>query len=215
MNNTELHNYLTLYLEDSEGEAVWYPAFQTGFWYYWREEKERELILCIPQTTRKPDGSQSLFGELLDWAWNLLYVPILGIHGGFLLQALRIRREANALITRYRPSQVTIVGFSQGAAVGSLLTMMFSLSGIPARGISFAGPRVFGWLWWPFLKAVRVGITRVVYGGDMVPRVPPFIFGFAHVGERIAMERTLKPVFNDHRPKRYLKALDNAGKKSY
>lgn len=217
MNYKDLYNYLRLHKDSPKkgSTAHWYPAFQTGFWYYWKENEGRELILCIPQTARCPDDTQSLFGEIIDWAWNLLYIPIVGIHGGFLLQALRMWREAKQLVTRYRPSTITIVGFSQGAAVGSILTMLFTTAGLPVRGITYAGPRVFGWLWWFVLKAMRVNIHRVVYGGDVVPRMPPFVFGFAHAGRRVAVERTLLPRFGDHQPTRYLKALDSATEKDY
>ena len=139
----------------------------------------------------------------LDWRNNFAFkkrpykdmkVPY-KVHGGFLKcwKAVEDKVIDKVLEKRsngaYRWQQVTIVGYSHGAALAALCheCVWFhreDLRGGRLLGIGFEAPRVYGALKVKKDLAQRWDNFYVVRNGrDIVTHAPPRIFGFTHVGK--------------------------------
>jgi hypothetical protein len=78
--------------------------------------------------------------------------------------------------------KLLVTGFSLGAALAQCTSMFLLRSGWEHTTYSFGGPRVASrragqWL------AKRTTQYRIVTFDDPVPHLPPFFFGFKHIGE--------------------------------
>jgi len=85
------------------------------------------------------------------------------------------------------PKPLFITGHSLGAALATLAAAsLCEFFYIPAGVYTFGCPRVGDWR---FAKAMnaRLGsrFWRVENNNDIVPRIPPWIFGFRHLGQRV------------------------------
>jgi hypothetical protein len=107
------------------------------------------------------------------------------------------------------PAQIRVAGYSQGAALAVLAheDIGYSLPRFPLVTYAFAPPRVV----WMLPRSIRGRFSdvRVFWRrGDIVPMVPPWIFGYQHVGgtERIGEWRF--PWWRRHLYPEYQQALE-------
>jgi len=160
---------------------------------YWNE--------CCKETDTEwhwhlePDGS--LFVEFegstsrLDWKqnFNLFKRPYKDMprtwyaHRGFVAKWHSVRDRFWQIISEAVPTYIYITGYSQGGALALLAheDVVFNAPEIPVMGVSLGGPRVVGW------RAPRdrwENFIRVRKGWDIVPLLPPWWMGYAHVGKR-------------------------------
>jgi triacylglycerol lipase len=123
---------------------------------------------------------------------------------------------------------LTIVGFSQGAAYATFAHEDFwyrrsidSPYRLPGKAdqpriktistYAFGGPRVFGRRAVKALAKRLAGLVRVYVSGDIVTRVPPWLFSFRHAGVPIRLgRRRLLPGVRYHFHSAYREGLRKA-----
>jgi len=104
--------------------------------------------------------------------------------------------------------KIEVVGYSQGAAIATMFHEDLWYNHLPNEGTyTFGGPRVV-WLPGRKLRARFDGLTRFVRRGDIVTMVPPWTWGFRHVGavERLAPLALPSPM--RHYPSEYAEYLE-------
>ena len=99
----------------------------------------------------------------------------------------------------YRWKQVTVAGYSHGGALAALCHECVWYERPDLReeglvGISFDGPRVFAGLWIPKELKERWRNFYVFRNhNDIVTHLPPVIFFFRHVGNKVKMKEGEDP----------------------
>lgn len=122
-----------------------------------------------------------------DWAWRNLsgVVPVpsksLGaaVHPGFWAGAKTLIPPIRSLLDMLDYKHFAITGHSKGGAIAHLLGC--ALEHYSPSVISFGAPRCFG-----RVRALRKHY-RVAHELDPVPRTPPGILGFHHVGDDVVI----------------------------
>lgn len=155
-----------------------------------------------------------------DWASNFMFskkaIPYgnaeskIRVHEGFLnaYKAPSVRDKIQGLMNQ-SVRHVRITGHSRGAALAVLCAVDLNYN-FPDRCIEtvlFGCPRVGNKA---FAKSFnrRVFMTvRVENGGDIVTHVPPWLFGYRHVGIRYHVGRPLLLSVLDHEPRRYYRNI--------
>lgn len=137
-------------------------------------------------------------GSKIDWLINfdILKIPyrymkpVFFVHRGFLARYKAVQDDIHEVIAPLLKKGYTIDlrGFSQGCTTAILLheDIAYRYS-IQANTIVFASPRVFGWWSFKVLKKRLEGVTLVINKSDIVPRLPLFIQGFIHYGNKIKL----------------------------
>lgn len=150
-------------------------------------------ILVFPPTPNK-----------VSWFENFAFLKIpykdmvqeWGVHAGFLFKWKQVEDDVLEAVKGI-PS-LTIVGYSEGAALALLAheDIGYQYPKMAIETVTFGCPRVVGWgapsyLW--------KGLTRVVYGNDIVTHVPFAALGFKHVGVKVSVgPRRFIPSVEDH-----------------
>lgn len=156
-----------------------------------------------------------------DWKNNLdfpakPYREMCGLwfaHRGFLRVFKTIEPHIAPLVMDEGVRRIVISGYSHGAAL-ALLAHEYCVFHRPelksaVQGFGFGCPRVV----WGFagrgVKARFRGFTVVKNCRDLITRLPPWLFGYRHVGNILHIGRDLRlGGVNSHRAERYLEALD-------
>lgn len=133
-------------------------------------------------------------------------------HRGFLAVWKAIKPYLELPLADPTVREVTVVGYSHGAAI-ALLCHEYIWFHRPdlrdhLRGFGFGCPRVL-WGFLPaWLSARFQNFIRVVNPRDIVTHLPPAVFGYRHVGQKLALAKTpgLGPI-DAHRPENYCQAL--------
>lgn len=170
--------------------------------------RERKLFVASRETT----------GTWQDWAFNFLFFKAFGYHLGFLIKAKSVYLQVLKEMGKQDKSlydEIIFTGYSQGGAIANIFFERFLTKNIidkPIGGFTFAAPRVFSiWKALTLRKRFKI-IKRYFVNWDLVPRVPPFIFGFMHTGEAIKLKEkdfiNIKDVFNYHFPSNYKEELN-------
>jgi predicted lipase len=109
------------------------------------------------------------------------------VHQGFQNQYAKLRPALLAALASVSVhSPVWITGHSLGAALATLCASDFVISSKVALTYTWAGPRV-GWSdYADWFKPVE--FYRIVNEWDVVPRVPPAVNGYEHVGREILID---------------------------
>ncbi len=90
-----------------------------------------------------------------------------------------------------QPKQLEITGHSLGSALATLFTLDVVLSRPDQQYVSenFASPRVGDAHWAAYYDSLTTGkgqpTTRVVNTKDLVPKVPPRVLGYKHIGQAL------------------------------
>ena len=134
------------------------------------------------------------------------------VHRGFLRVFKVIEPHIAPLILDESVKKIVVSGYSHGAAL-ALLCHEYCVFHRPdlaeeIAGVGFGCPRV---VWGPLGKPLKARFERftvVRNGKDIVTHVPPWIFGFHHVGKmiRIGEDADYGPI-DAHRPENYLSEL--------
>lgn len=148
-----------------------------------------------------------------DWFFNFLFFRTLykdmeipmRVHRGFARLWHSVRDEIMdklASEVALGASHLTIVGYSQGAALATLAheDVGFQLPGLSCVTVGFGAPKV---LWWPS-KKIRErfrGLIRATVRGDIVTMVPPPLY--SHVGTEQLYGTPHAPSPSRHEPDEY------------
>ena len=97
----------------------------------------------------------------------------------------------------------TIVGYSRGAAIALLAHEDCIFNNIKVKTYAFGCPRV---VWMPDkeLSTRWNDFTRIKVRGDIITNVPPWLFGYKHVGKEIKLGKCKFPWPTHHEPKEYI-----------
>lgn len=171
----------------------------------------------------------------LDWFHNFLFgkkvVPYEGtnkeikIHSGFYLKYFSVRdwihNEIKHHYLKDGVGNIVVSGHSQGGSLSTVCSVDLQYNfDIPDNNIfciSIAGARV-GNKHFKDSYNMRVPFSVILkYGWDIVPNLPPKIFGYRHVGNKIYFKRTEKFLWKrffqyfiyDHYPHKYQEAIKN------
>lgn len=107
------------------------------------------------------------------------------VHQGFQEQYARVRPSLLAALA-LAPGVLWITGHSLGGALATLCASDFLISPRKPLVYTWAGPRV-GWHDYAnWFKPAQ--FYRIVNEWDVVPRMPPSLNGFQHVGEEILID---------------------------
>lgn len=137
---------------------------------------------------------------------------------GFLDEYLTMRVGILRLVALYRPREIRVVGFSQGAAHATLAVrdILYSFPLTPIHATVFASPRVYDERaaieFMLTLSGTGSTFERINIWGDPVPSLPPWWIGYCHVmrAQHIGKFRLLPdPML--HSGITYLKILQEAG----
>lgn len=141
-------------------------------------------------------------------------------HRGFLKVWKSIEPYITEEILNPEIKFINIVGYSHGGAIAQLCYeyVKFNRPDVEVTGVGFGAPRVF----WGFASEKVTnrfkGFIVVRNGEDIVTKMPPWFFGFRHVGEIMQIGQTdshhkcgIGCAINDHRPNSYRASLTAAG----
>lgn len=93
-----------------------------------------------------------------------------------------------ALLDRLAPRRLTITGHSLGSSLATIFTLDVALSrpGLAMTALNFASPRVGNEGFASFYQQHTAGrgnpTVRVINSLDLVPHLPPYDFGYRHIG---------------------------------
>lgn len=196
-------NLLPLYRMAKQG-----PWKTSGYGVQYRVEVTDSAAYLIFQYT----ASDS------DWLFNFAWPPMpyrdqpikWRCHWGFatLWKSARdtIMQEIFEATVFNPQRQIVIIGISQGAALATLAHEDMYFHGYDPVTYAFASPRV---LWLP-KKEIRArfdGLNVINRRGDIVTMLPPWLFGFRHVGHVKRIGRPAIPWWTYHTFEAYEKAL--------
>ena len=86
---------------------------------------------------------------------------------------------------RNQEQPIWLTGHSLGGALATLAAFRLNQEGLPFQGLyTYGQPRVGGWNFSQiFNRAHRKKVFRFVNNNDFATFVPPFLFGYAHIGQ--------------------------------
>lgn len=121
---------------------------------------------------------------LVDFQIRFRYTPFGKVHAGFWDSTGSVMQRILALDQRASPEPVIITGHSKGAAEALVCARQMVAAGRPVlRVVTFGGPRVGDAVWQADYNAVLGDVTeRWVHEEDIVPRLPPWVMSYRHVG---------------------------------
>ena len=135
------------------------------------------------------------------------------VHRGFLRVWKTIEPHIAALVADKHIRRIVVAGYSHGAAI-ALLCHEYCVFHRPdiapfIEGYGFGCPRVVWGLLKKSLKVRFKNFTVVRNHTDLVTHVPPWIFGFHHVGKFLRIGKKMKVgMVKSHYPENYVAALE-------
>jgi triacylglycerol lipase len=134
--------------------------------------------------------------NMRDWATDLKFIkhegPFGGVHGGFnsAFNSVVITLTQGLVELHDKKQKLWITGHSLGGALATLAVASLTEIGTEVFcSYTFGSPRVgdedFAT---QFKQKVGDRVHRLVNGNDIVPRVPPQVTGFKHVGKEVLFD---------------------------
>jgi pimeloyl-ACP methyl ester carboxylesterase len=124
-------------------------------------------------------------------------------HGGF-VRAWKSARDQ--ILSDIKTDKVYIAGYSYGAAIAVLAHEDLVFRGLCPRTFAFGGPRVL-WLPRSTIRDRFQDLTRYSVQGDIVTLVPPWAWGYRHVGGLDKLGPWRLPCVKSHLQETYRKYL--------
>jgi hypothetical protein len=155
--------HVCLVFRGTEKKQDWNTNLNLSFFRLWgRERKERKRIKSV----MKKLGMGS-------------------VHFGFFTALESVIDDVISELEQIRGKKLWVVGHSLGGALANLAALALSNRGFVIYGLfTFGAPRV-GWR--SFAKRFKKLIHRsaqFVNANDLVPKIPPPVFGYVHIGKR-------------------------------
>jgi len=160
-----------------------------------------ELAIAYPNRENKSTSTQwyvhregetvymSFQGSVdkMDWMQNFSFWKIpyknmavkFWVHSGIFGKYKSIRDEVLKEVATAK--KVVLSGFSQGAGIATFAheDILYHYPHIEIESTAYSGPRVLGW----FAPKKRwATLQRFTFRCDLIPGLPPWLFGFKHVG---------------------------------
>ncbi|ORX67623.1 alpha/beta-hydrolase, partial [Linderina pennispora] len=142
----------------------------------------------------------------MDFVKDLTFVPVSWpagipgskVHLGFLqayqAAAQSIEVEISKLVAKFPDYSIVITGHSLGSAQATLATVDLALRHPEWVGkmklFTYGEPRVGNPVFAAWLSQQALPIYRVVYGGDMAPRLPFRFMGFEHHSQEVWYDKS-------------------------
>jgi hypothetical protein len=155
--------------------------------------------------------------SVADWIFNFFFWPLTATpyrdqpiawraHGGLATLWQSARDEIIPKVIH--AERVTVAGISQGGALAVLAheDLVFRRGAAGIDSYAFAAPRV---LWLPpsVVRERFAGLTLIHRRGDIVTMLPPWAFGYQHVGTKQKIGNLALPWWTHHRFEEYEEAL--------
>lgn len=118
--------------------------------------------------------------EMSDVLADLEFIRRRGFHQGFLEEYEKLENKITAEVAKLQQMKrrpVYITGHSLGAAIACIFAYYYPSA---VALYTYGCPRNMSW---SISKNLRVPHYRCVNNNDIVPKVPPVIFGFKHTGQ--------------------------------
>ena len=146
---------------------------------------------------KTPDGVK-------DWLYNFWCGKTGLFHTGFYLKVLSVIDDIQ-MHTPDGSKTLYITGHSLGAACAVVASYLLRKRSPITRAIG--PPRSASWL--GALAYLRGILDTKCYmiKGDWITKLPPWFFGFAHVGEKVVLESEGKGIDRLHDPQEYIKLI--------
>lgn len=117
------------------------------------------------------------------------------VHAGFIKKWKNVEDDILGIVEEKQSKNVYMYGFSQGGAIAVLAheSIIFNYPSIKeVYTLTWGAPRVI-WAWnYNKIKDRFSGITRLEKTWDIIPKLPPWIFGYKHVGVGIKMGHLIR-----------------------
>lgn len=105
------------------------------------------------------------------------------VHDGFYKSTLnvigQVTKSAKTLQNQYK-YDIIVTGHSYGAAVAQLIAMELCAIGIKSSVYNFGQPLIGDHAYAAFVNTKINNLWRIVHNKDMVPHIPPEVFGYQH-----------------------------------
>ena len=134
------------------------------------------------------------------------------VHSGFYRLYLKVRNEILNRMNKVKTENIVVVAHSMGGAVATLcaLDLQYNLPDKEIGSFTSGSPKVGNSAFVSSFNR-RIGDTvRCTNGNDMVPSLPPFSFGFHHVGKHVLIgkPRWHSLSIRDHLTPNYIKNIE-------
>jgi len=120
--------------------------------------------------------------------------PQILVHAGFINAYKSVRDELLKYVRESGAKEIWCFGHSLGGAMATLASVDFQYNfpGVQVKVVTFGSPRVGNS---QFEKSFRHRVPdyiRIVNSNDLVPRLPPQLFNYSHVGEYLHVGSTYR-----------------------
>ncbi len=199
------HDLLSLFTSCLDAEYI--TVENSGSFSMWRQGEQLFVFF------EKSDGGEDWYNNLDFAAAEAAYKgmePMWYCHGGFLRVWKSILPYIKGALLDLEIREITIVGYSHGAAIAVLCHeyVWFERPDLRGRifGFGFGCPRVI------YQKAPRErwqDFYVIINTDDIVTHLPPRVFGYRHVGKLVKVgKKGLYSRIDAHRAENYIKELE-------
>ncbi len=181
------------------GPGKWWTEESTDTQYRFHGKGD-ELHIHFQAASSKIDWRMAFWFILV----RMRYLPRGRAHAGFLKKWTSIANDVVIRAAHYKT--IKLYGYSKGGAIATLAYLYFKecFPEKEVEAVIFGNPRVISWN----IKTDEFNIVRVVNSGDLVCNLPPFLFGYKHIGSRIRMGKWRIPAPWHHGDWRYRQRLE-------
>jgi triacylglycerol lipase len=165
------------------------------------EDRGNCVVIAFRGSEVTEDYLQDAKFEFTELVWSRGEAPV-KVHRGFLedFEALNVQLVValKTIFAKRGPQPLFLTGHSLGAAIATLCALEFARQKFAIYGVyTFGGPRVgnaaFAEIYADNPALLGKYTFRVVNENDLVPRMPPWINGYRHVGQNIFLPDTRVP----------------------
>ena len=160
-------------------EGPWIKNKETDTEWNWKAEWGA-LYIAFKGSTSDMDWKQNLSF----WIRPYKRMPVTWFaHSGFVTKWRSVEEEVLQLVTKFPDLPVKVYGFSQGGAVATLAheAIRFHFPNKLILTLTWGAPRsVWFWNYWKIKDRFK-GVFNKQKRQDIVPKLPPWWFGYLHV----------------------------------
>lgn len=158
------------------------PIGDTEFHY---SVKDGVATICF-------NGSERIRDSLMDWllnfaAWRWFRRDYKGkvyiAHWGFMKRWVLVKPLVENLIDNTAPDSIELSGYSLGAGLATYCHHWIKQEypGLPIKTVVAGSPKMFGWLGYKRQAERCKDIISLIYGNDIVTKVPFFMRHVGHI----------------------------------
>jgi len=137
------------------------------------------------------------------------------IHRGFLKAYMSIHDDIMEVLKRHKFDSIHCCGHSSGGALSEISVLFLKNITDSISVHTFASPRVGNHEASKLIFETCKDFKRFVIKGDLVPHLPPWLFGFRHFSEQITLDKVSSKIIdsylytavNNHKILNYIKSI--------